>query len=75
MTRRWAGWLPSFRPSFDKCVVDLTIEGNNVTAEREIEGGKEIVTSTLPVVICAQRLNDPRYPQSERYNAGKIKAN
>lgn len=44
-------------------VVDCKIEGNTVTAEREIEGGKEIVESTLPVVICAQKgINNPRYP-------------
>lgn len=44
-------------------VTELTIEGNNVTAEREIEGGKEIVVALLPVFICAQKgLNDPRYP-------------
>jgi electron transfer flavoprotein beta subunit len=55
-------------------VVDLTIEGNNVTAEREIEGGKEIVTSTLPVVICAQKgLNDPRYPNLKGIMQAKSK--
>ena len=44
-------------------VVGLTVEGNKVKAEREIEGGKEVVESTMPVVICAQRgLNEPRYP-------------
>ncbi len=55
-------------------VVDLTIEGNNVTAEREIEGGKEIVTATLPVVICAQKgLNDPRYPNLKGIMQAKSK--
>jgi electron transfer flavoprotein beta subunit len=55
-------------------VVDLTIEGTNVTAEREIEGGKEIVTSTLPVVICAQKgLNDPRYPNLKGIMQAKSK--
>ncbi len=42
----------------------LTIDGTNVTAERDIEGGKEMVSSTLPCVISAQKgLNDPRYPK------------
>lgn len=44
-------------------VVGLQIDGNTVTAEREIEGGKEIVTAFLPVIIAAQKgLNNPRYP-------------
>lgn len=55
-------------------VVELTIDGNNVTAEREIEGGKEIVTSTLPVVICAQKgLNNPRYPNLKGIMQAKTK--
>ena len=55
-------------------VVDLAIEGTNVTAEREIEGGKEIVTATLPVVICAQKgLNDPRYPNLKGIMQAKSK--
>jgi electron transfer flavoprotein beta subunit len=45
-------------------VSKLTIDGNEVTAERDIEGGKEIVGTTLPCVISAQKgLNDPRYPK------------
>lgn len=44
-------------------VVKLTISGNDVVAEREIEGGHEIVRAVLPVVITAQKgLNEPRYP-------------
>ena len=32
-------------------------------AEREVEGGNEVVHSKLPVVIMAQKgLNQPRYP-------------
>ncbi len=43
-------------------VVDLKIEGDNIRAEREIEGGKEVVETTLPAVITAQKgLNEPRY--------------
>ncbi len=42
----------------------LEIEGTDVRAERDIEGGKERVSSSLPCVISAQKgLNDPRYPK------------
>jgi len=45
-------------------VSKLTIDGNNVIAERDIEGGKEIVSTTLPCLISAQKgLNEPRYPK------------
>ncbi len=45
-------------------VSKLTIDGTNVSAERDIEGGKEVVSTTLPCVISAQKgLNDPRYPK------------
>lgn len=44
-------------------VTDLQINDKLVTAEREIEGGKEIIETNLPVIITAQKgLNDPRYP-------------
>lgn len=56
-------------------VVSLNIESNKATAEREIEGGKEIVESSLPVVICAQRgLNNPRYPNLKGIMQAKSKA-
>jgi electron transfer flavoprotein beta subunit len=55
-------------------VVDLSIDGNNVTAEREIEGGKEIVSASLPVIICAQKgLNNPRYPNLKGIMQAKSK--
>jgi electron transfer flavoprotein beta subunit len=45
-------------------VSKLTIDGTNITAERDIEGGKEILSSALPCIISAQKgLNDPRYPK------------
>lgn len=45
-------------------VSKLTIEGNKVTAERDVEGGKEIVETELPCIISAQKgLNEPRYPK------------
>lgn len=43
-------------------VVKLEIDGQNVRAEREIEGGKEILKFSLPAVVSAQKgLNEPRY--------------
>jgi electron transfer flavoprotein beta subunit len=43
--------------------VKLEINDGAVVAEREIEGGHEIVHSKLPAVIMAQKgLNQPRYP-------------
>jgi electron transfer flavoprotein beta subunit len=45
-------------------VSKLNINGNNVLAERDIEGGKEVVETNLPCLIsCQKGLNDPRYPK------------
>ncbi len=45
-------------------VSKLDIADNKVTAERDIEGGKEVVEASLPCIISAQKgLNDPRYPK------------
>lgn len=45
-------------------VSTLTIDGTTVTAECDIEGGKEKVTCSLPCIVSAQKgLNDPRYPK------------
>jgi electron transfer flavoprotein beta subunit len=45
-------------------VSKLNIQGEKVTAERDVEGGKEIVESGLPCVISTQKgLNEPRYPK------------
>lgn len=44
-------------------VVKLEIKDGRIIAEREIEGGHEVVHATLPAVIGAQKgLNEPRYP-------------
>ncbi len=44
-------------------VVKLEINDGAVVAEREIEGGHEIVHAKLPAVVMAQKgLNQPRYP-------------
>ncbi len=55
-------------------VVDLKIENNKIIAEREIEGGKEVVESELPAVITAQKgLNEPRYASLKGIMAAKKK--
>lgn len=55
-------------------VVSFSLEGNKITCEREIEGGKEIVETTLPAVITAQKgLNEPRYASLKGIMAAKKK--
>lgn len=55
-------------------VVDLKIEERKVIAEREIEGGREVVESELPIVITAQKgLNEPRYASLKGIMAAKKK--
>lgn len=54
--------------------VSFGIEGSKITAEREIEGGKEIVETALPAVITAQKgLNEPRYASLKGIMAAKKK--
>jgi electron transfer flavoprotein beta subunit len=55
-------------------VVELKVEANKVTAEREVEGGHETVEFELPGVIAAQKdLNQPRYPSLKGIMAAKKK--
>lgn len=55
-------------------VVDFKLDGNKIIAEREIEGGKEVVETTLPAVITAQKgLNEPRYASLKGIMAAKKK--
>ena len=55
-------------------VVKLEIENGGAKAEREIEGGKEIVRTSLPAVFTAQKgLNEPRYPSLKGIMAAKSK--
>ncbi|MDX9789786.1 MAG: electron transfer flavoprotein subunit beta/FixA family protein [Candidatus Kapaibacterium sp.] len=45
-------------------VSKLEINGGNVTAERDVEGGRELLETTLPCLIsCQKGLNEPRYPK------------
>jgi len=41
--------------NFVNACVGLEIDGNNATVSREIDGGKEILSSTLPMVIAGQK--------------------
>ena len=44
-------------------ITKLDIDGNKVTAERDVEGDLEIIETSLPVLVTAQQgLNEPRYP-------------
>ncbi|MGD2205907.1 MAG: electron transfer flavoprotein subunit beta/FixA family protein [Anaerolineae bacterium] len=43
--------------------LEIDAEAKTARAERDIEGGKEVVETPLPAVITAQKgLNEPRYP-------------
>ncbi len=54
--------------------VSFNIDGSKITAEREIEGGKEVVELSLPAVVTAQKgLNEPRYPSLKGIMASKKK--
>lgn len=54
--------------------VAFSLNGNEITAEREIEGGREVYSSALPAVITAQKgLNEPRYPSLKGIMAAKKK--
>jgi electron transfer flavoprotein beta subunit len=55
-------------------VVKLDVAGGKAIAEREIEGGREVVETTLPAVFTAQKgLNEPRYPSLKGIMAAKSK--
>src|SRR4051812_45047265 len=55
-------------------VSHLDIDGTKGVAEREIEGGIEVVEFPLPAVITADKgLNDPRYPALKGIMAAKKK--
>ncbi len=54
--------------------VSFKLDGNKITAEREIEGGREIIETELPAVITAQKgLNEPRYASLKGIMASKKK--
>jgi electron transfer flavoprotein beta subunit len=54
--------------------VSFKLEVNKITAEREIEGGREVVETELPAIITAQKgLNEPRYASLKGIMASKKK--
>jgi electron transfer flavoprotein beta subunit len=55
-------------------VAHLEIEGTKGVAEREVEGGIEVVEFSLPAVLTADKgLNEPRYPALKGIMAAKKK--
>ena len=55
-------------------VVKLEVAGDKATAHREIEGGHEVVETSLPAVITTQKgLNEPRYASLKGIMAAKKK--
>lgn len=52
----------------------FTLDGNRIVAEREIEGGKETIGASLPLVVTTQKgLNTPRYASIKGIMAAKKK--
>lgn len=64
-------------PFINKCI-GLEIEGNKVTAAREVEGGKEQLAASLPLVIAGQKgltqEKDLRIPNMRNLMAARTKA-
>lgn len=55
-------------------VTKLSIENGKAIAERETEGGKEIIEANLPIIIGTQKgINNPRYPNLKSIMASKSK--
>lgn len=60
-------------PSVSICK-SLTIDGNNATLEREIEGGKEVITAPLPLVVSAtEGMAEPRIPNMRGIMSARTK--
>ena len=56
-------------------VVDFNIDGSKITADREIEGGREVVQTELPAIItCQKGLNEPRYASLKGIMSAKKKS-
>ncbi len=64
-------------PFINKCI-GLEIEGNSVTAAREVEGGKELLSASLPLVMAGQKgltqEKDLRIPNMRNLMAARTKA-
>jgi electron transfer flavoprotein beta subunit len=57
------------------CVVTkIDVNGTEVTMEREIDGGKEVITSSLPIVVSAQKgMSEPRIPNMRGIMSARTK--
>jgi electron transfer flavoprotein beta subunit len=59
------------------CVIEcakITIDGGKIRAEREIEGGREVIEVALPALLtCEKGLNEPRYAGLKGIMAAKKK--
>ncbi len=54
--------------------ISFSLNENTIISEREIEGGREVLESKLPIVITAQKgLNEPRYASLKGIMAAKKK--
>jgi electron transfer flavoprotein beta subunit len=52
----------------------LTVEGGNLTIERQTEEGYEVITATAPAVVSVwDTINEPRYPSFKGIMAAKKK--
>ena len=52
----------------------LTVEGNTATLEREVDGGKEIVTTPIPFTASAQKgMAEPRIPNMRGIMSARTK--
>lgn len=59
---------------FVNVVTKFDLNGSNISVEREIEGGKEIISTNLPAIIGTQKgINEPRYPNLKSIMASKSK--
>ena len=55
-------------------VKSLTIEGTNATLEREIEGGKEVISCPLPLIASASEgMAEPRIPNMRGIMSARTK--
>jgi len=60
-------------PSVSICK-SLKLDGTTVTVEREIEGGKEVLTSTLPIIAGASEgIAEPRIPNMRGIMSARTK--
>jgi electron transfer flavoprotein beta subunit len=58
----------------ESIVKSLNVEGTTATLEREIEGGKEVLTCPLPLVVsCTEGMAEPRIPNMRGIMSARTK--